>query len=231
MRKLLRRVFRTCAVLFGLLVVAVIVAVYFARQEPEFYSRLRDKPTEDVAAAEAEVKQLQDDMEQWLRVSLRQQQLRNEDYDPAKDIHTMRITEDQLNAFLASKANAGQVRAPRVFLKADGIEFGAEVTGEKFSSVLSAELDPHLTDDGLLHMDFVRMRLGKLRLPLSLLLRFAPSGSRMGDGNAVLYLKPNPHIVVDLTPSRQGAPTVSAVNFDEGFMEIKFQAPVVKHKR
>lgn len=236
-RKLVKRLFLLGLGLFGLGLVVVLVSAYLVHQEPSFYAELSGL-TEVPETHEEDFKRRVVDFEKWATRSISMQRARQQgstdpavrDYNPSSDTYVWRLSETELNAELNSKA-AGDVRDPRVRLLENRMQVGVEVSTGESGFVLSVELAPEVTADGMLHLEIQSGRLGKLPLPLGWMLGFVPKGKRLSSGEARLDLNgPKPVFIVDLFKGQPRSTKVKSINCASGELLVEFQAPQLYDK-
>jgi hypothetical protein len=262
-KRIVIRMVRVGLTLVGVILTATLVAGYLALSEPAFYVERRtaaDSPAE-LAAAKAHLEQSRAAAVEWLTASASRQQAQRAGapapapfsgalpgadlgafdgpYDPTRDVHTFRATEQQLNALLASqqRGTSDDLQNVRVRLGDDVIELGAELGvalggGAKNSSrslVLSVVLQPTLTADGTLRLDIQSARAGRLPIPLRTILRWLPRPVVLSAQDATLDLNPQaPHLAVKLPRSGPDSPTIKSIRCAAGEIVVELAPPVLE---
>jgi hypothetical protein len=226
-RNIIIRTFLAGAALVGLAVVAVAVAGYMALQQPEFYSELR-KQAEAPKTAEEELKQIALDFKRWNETSaaLQRAESSNSTYDPLADIHSVSVTETQMNAVLASQRfGAGDVQHPRVKLLNDNIRIAAEYCVDTTTFVVSVALKPAVMSGEKLHLDIMSAHLGNLPIPLKTLTSWVPKDADLSSGQIQFDLTGStPRLIVEIAGRNRKSPTVRSLQCAEGALTIDFQA-------
>ncbi|WP_425396336.1 hypothetical protein [Aeoliella sp.] len=248
LRKLILRFFLACFAMVGLVITTVVVAGYFALQQPSYYAQLRAvaySPAEQ-SAAELSMRQTEANVKRWLQSSIARQQAASADepsvmqllagagapYDPTTDTHEVHLTQAQFNAHLASNkaSRSGDWRNPRIRFGEDRIDLAFEVASDEFSCVPSISLEPSLTDDGKLRLGIVSAHIGQLPLPMKTILTNLPSEMTRpaASGDVELDLSAEtPCVIVNLPTADSKSPTVSALTCREGELVVELLPPVV----
>lgn len=231
-RKLIVRTFFVGVALVCLAVVSGLVAGYLAFQQPEFYAALRSQEVD--AQSEDQLKQQAEDLEEWIKNSLAAQHAQSSGkadaqvYDPARDTHTVQVTEQQLNGLLVSRrSGAGDMQHPRVCLEEDSVRLGAEFVIDGTKLVVSAAVKPAVGDDGRLRFEIQSGHVGRLRLPLNTLLSLMDSNVKQLSNDLELQANGStPTLILSQTTGPK-APKVQTVECHDGQLAVTFRAPVL----
>ncbi len=228
-RRLVVRLVLCCVAIVGLLVAAGSFAGYLALRQPAFYadSLAVSYSPADQSAATQYLERCHGDVKRWIALSIAKQRVLQSgngtagaaaagpvggQYDPLSDSHHFRVTEQQINALLAAKKSGldPSVRNPRICIGQDCIELGFGVQTSKAEGVLSAVLEPTVTDAGDLRLDIQRARIGMLPLPLQTILQWLPHEVAYSGPDLDLNLTPSdPHLVVKLPKRARHRPKSS----------------------
>lgn len=238
------RLFRCFVVLIGIAVLSVCIAGYFAFQQPAFYADLRAQKfsQSDEVAAKTSFQRMQLDLRLWSERSIGLQRAQRSttakaipgasrtEYDPTHDTHTITITEQQINALLASNSAklSRELQNPRVRFEPDHIDLGIELVTPKASGVLSTKLKLASVSQGQLRLEIVSARIGRLPLPLRPILRCLPREVIHAGSNLELDLTgPTPHVCLSLSGQGSMTPSAKSIKCAAGKMTIEFLAPVL----
>lgn len=248
LRNLFVRLFRCFVVLIGIAILSVCIAGYFAFQQPAFYADLRAQKfsQRDALAVKTSFQRMELDLKLWSERSISLQRAQRSatatpkraipgasrsKYDPTQDTHSITITEQQLNAQLASGKTkiSRELRNPRVRIAPDHIDLGIEFVTPKASCVLSTKLKLAPISQGRLRLEIVSARIGQLPLPLNTILRCLPREVIHSGGDLELNLtSPTPHLCLNVSGQGPTAPAVKSIKCLDGEMTIEFLAPVFR---
>lgn len=221
--------------MFASVAAAVGIACYMAMQPPVYYADLCSLEYSDTEqkAAQLSMQVVEAGLERWTAKSLatQREQLDNVEpaYDPSQDKRTVRVTQPQLNAIFASAKTDGEWQNPRVKIRDGRVDFAVEVVTPEVTCVLSAELQPTMTNDGKLRLDFQSVHVGQLPLPLNTILGMLPKSVDVASRDTEFHLTdPTPHVCFNLSGRHKNAPVVKSIECLDGVMKIEFVAPVLK---
>ena len=162
-RKLITRVAIVCGVLVCVATAGAGITAYLALSVPSFYAELREQGVSS-ESEQAELQQLASEFERWAAVSVarRRAEHTNLENNRCSDTHTIRLTQYQLNAELASgRSGAGDLGEVRVQLLEDRIRLGAELFVQSSKMILTATLTPAIGEDGNLQLTIDRIGIGR----------------------------------------------------------------------
>ena len=245
LRRLCFRLFLCCLALAGILTALLCFAGYLATREPAFYAELKSQEFSQVdqKLAEANLRLLEKNFERWSArsIALQQAQKRNPnlapqeflqgEYDPASDVHVVRITDQHLNAMLASADSHGEWQRPRIMISDGRIDFACEIVTPELSCIVSAGLQPTVTDEGQLQLDILSTHVGRLPLPLETLWSWVREMDVSEGDVEIDRLSPKPRLRWNLMPQDLASPTVRSIECREGQLVIEFCAPVLKREQ
>jgi hypothetical protein len=246
-RKFVIRLFFGCLALVGLVLTAATVVGWLAFQQPAFYAERRAQTfaPADEAKAERLLEQAEQDAQRWLHASLARQQAQQSKtdpppvpqfaawgapYDPAQDVHTFRITEEQLNALLASDRHglSKPLKNARIRIEQDRIELGVELQATAVDAVVSVVLEPTMTNVGGLRLGIQAARIGKLPIPFNAILGWWPRDIVYTDRQFDLDLTPPaPHLTLKLPQTAKGSPTIKSIHCTAGEIAVELLPPVL----
>jgi hypothetical protein len=247
LRKILVRLLTTCVMLFMALTTALVLAGYLALQPPGFYAELRDRPipVPQNPAVRQEMQAIEYAFRLWLEQSIARQHTASltttsnpagsdhHGYDPTGDVHTVRVTQDMLNAALAGDdlELSRELQGPRICISSGRIEFAFELVTDEIRCVPSAVLEPTLTPNGDLRIDIARARIGQLPIPLNTILSCLPRDITCTGRNMDVHLiPPTPHITLHLTGRGPHAARVHSIECTTGAIVVTFLPPVIGHQ-
>lgn len=250
---MIRKLILRCLLLGFVFLVVVVTAAcftgYYAIQQPEFYTTLRDeKPSEyEQKMTTLYFKQTVHELEQWTARSIARQQGQptasvasplayltsafQGEYNPREDVRAITITEKQINTLIASQkaTSQGDWRNPRLRFQQDHVDFAFEIVTQEISCVMSASLKPTLTDDGRLRFDLLGARVGKVPLPLGLMLSYLPDEVNVANEDMELHLTAStPHVYFNLPVTSAEVPSVAALECTDGAISLELLPPVVE---
>lgn len=232
------------------------VAGVMAFQQPAFYADLRDHtPSQDEQAlVQADMEELMQSLEVWSRLSLARQTaahrvqgdkkgdfpvallmgdqavMGGEAYDPAADVRIVTVTQDQLNAALASEKQ-GDLKLPRIQIRKDCFRVGCELDSGNVSCVLTVDFRMTATEDGDVRLDIVGGQVGKLPIPLKTFLKYLPDDLSGKDDDIEVNLSgKHPHLLVRLGQKDRPYPTIRSVETTDGEITFAIAAPVLPER-
>ncbi|MEN0110299.1 MAG: hypothetical protein AAF805_06210 [Planctomycetota bacterium] len=201
--RVVRRAFRFAAVLAAGSVASLAIAAGLAVWPPGFYADWRDRaPTaQEVQAATARVNAQRESYLRWRVAAAAAAAQRGEAAGPAPPPptpHEVSVTDGDLNRLLAAETRDA-LRSPCFRVTEGRIAVAAALPPELASLVVSCELAPRLTADGVAVLDIHSARVGRLPLPVGLVARFLPSERSRVSGNLYLDLTAGrPRLTLDL---------------------------------
>ncbi len=244
-RSVLLKLLLAAAVCVAIFVTCVSVAGYLAFSSPSFYSELvaRQPRVDEAEAAEQHLEQLRSDFLQWHARSLAIQQnqaVENELGNPdgvdkgpvaEEDVHTIRLSDDDVNALLASDEsgfNSGEVRDPRIRFDQGQVLLAFKLATPAGEVVLSAGFVPRLAVDDEARFQVAQVSIGRLSLPISTLSHWVPKRELRLHGE--LYLDatgPLPELV--LRTGKGGGETASPTSIEcaQGEIVVRLTAPAL----
>lgn len=244
LRKLIKRVVVITISINSVAVLALAVMGYLATLEPSYYVALRNQEFSqtDHMALEANFKLLERELSHWTHSSIERQRSQvgdlsgeapqgGRDYDPANDVKSVEVTQDQLNTVfsLSTSTQKGDWRNPRIRLGEDRLDFAFELAAEEFYLVLSAELQPSLMPDGRVRLDLISARIGKLRLPVQTVLSWLPLEPSYREDNLEFRLtEATPHVLVTPPDVGENSPSVKSLKCVDGKLLVELLPPVVE---
>jgi len=173
-RKAIRYLLITTAVVLGLLGIAVLGLYQAAQREPEFYQQAMRESTVDYAQAGNELEQSMLDL-----------------HNEVRSIGTWEavFTEDQINGWLVAdmpekfpNVLPRGTQEPRVAIDTDAIRVACKFDNGKFTTVVSMLLDVDLTTDtNTVAVRVSKLRAGALPVPLKQFLDKIAVAARRGD--------------------------------------------------
>lgn len=236
-KKTVLRLLRVAGILICLLITTICVAGYLALREPAYYSALRAyQPTaEELAAATEHLEGQRLAYLQWRSQSLADRRdrpkqavpLAGQPKDPAPIAHEIRCSDANLNTLLTSETSrAGDItiKDPRVRVTSGQLDLACTVLTPWATFVLSAELAPQLSAEGVLTLDIESVRVGRIPLPCETLAGFfPPQKSRL---SGALYLDttdPTPRLTLDLS-DKANKLLAESLECGEGVLTVRFVA-------
>lgn len=226
-RKLITRVAIVCGVLVCVATAGAGITAYLALSVPSFYAELREQGVSS-ESEQAELQQLASEFERWAAVSVarRRAEHTNLENNRCSDTHTIRLTQYQLNAELASgRSGAGDLREVRVQLLEDRIRLGAELFVQSSKMILTATLTPAIGEDGNLQLTIDRIGIGHLPLPHATLLKWLSEYADISTGKMRLDMSgTSPQLVVDIVGHGHNKVSIRSVQIEEGTLSIEFGA-------
>ena len=223
-KKTVLKLLRAIGIAASLLVTALCVAGYLALQEPEYYAAWRShQPTAaELAAATASVESERAAYLRW-----RSQSLARIPDAPAPDAHEVRFTDADLNVLLATEGRqvcGGRVEVPRVRVTQGRVDIAFGVQTAVARCVLSAELAPSLSQEGVLILEVRAVRLGQLPLPHEALAQFLPRERHRLSGSMYLDLAaPKPRLTIDLSDQTRSL-LAESLECEDGRIAVRFVA-------
>lgn len=227
LRKLVLRLLRIAGAAVCLLLTSLAIVGYLAMQEPGFYSAAMagQATLQEVAAATQSLEEQRAAYLIW-RSQLMADPARGRDRVVPKPFE-IRYTDKHLNTLLASeitKIGDGTIEDPRVGVTQGRVEFACGVRTPAGRCVLSAEMTPSLTPDGVLTLDLESTHLGYLPLPSETLLGFLPRKKERLSGNLYLDLTaPKLRLTLDLS-DKAGAFMADSIECADGELVVRFVA-------
>lgn len=247
LRRLFVRIVRGCVAVAALMLMTGALVSYLALRQPAWYAELRMQTLSaaDQAAAKQAIEAAQVAAQRWLEQSLVKQHARLLDvasspagtppsaalYDPQQDVHTVRFTQQQLNAMLAEDGFGFRepLRNPRVRVDHDGIELAIEVAIPSAPAILSAVVGPSSLAGGDLRLDIRSARVGTLALPLETILRCLPRPVVYSNGELHVDLTPpTPHLTLRLSKSDTRSPTIKSIRCLPGELIVELLPPLLE---
>ena len=209
--RILLKLFFATVCFVVLVVTSLSAAAYLAFSTPSFYAELLDQPIEPAGAVaiEERLEAMRMEFVRWRQQSLafqiEQRKLAEVDraeanregdvpqpapkYDPDKDLFTIRITEDEINAVLAAEAdNRGKedLSNPRIRIEEDQVQVAFTVASPVGELVLSAAFAPEQPEAGDLKLQITSASVGRLPLPLSTVVQYLPKKEAALKGDLML---------------------------------------------
>lgn len=229
-KRTLFRLLRVVGICVGLLVTSVCVAGYLALREPAFYRSLRQQePTHaQVEAAGGQMQRQRDAYLHWrAQVQAAGVDRPGRDPVPVPPAHVVRFRAEHLNTLLAEETQrlaGGAIEDPRVRVTPDRVAVACGLLTPAARCVLSAELKPSLTPDGVVTLELVSAKLGSLPIPCDTLLGFFPRESHRLSGNLYLDLTaPKPRITLDLSDKAKTL-LAESIECGDGEVTVRFVA-------
>lgn len=240
-RRFVLRVFLVGFLLSFLVASSVGVACYLAVSTPSYYAALLAKHGggDEADAAEQRFEAIGADIKQWQMQSLMQQHAQaygdahlqgvdfepDPDYDPAKDVYTVRVGQDDLNALLASddfRISGGQLTNPRVDLRDGRVVFGCSIATPLGRLVLSTNFAPSTPEDDTLRLRLVSAHVGRLPLPLTWLSQWLPKQQHRLQGTLSLDTTgPTPELVLQLPSDGKKSPLAQSIECVRGYTVVQ----------
>ena len=249
LRRIVVRLFLSCIVISSLVAGLIGYAGYLVLREPAFYSELRSQEfsSAEHKLAEIYVRQLERDFERWnANAILRQRQsaavespqatlvgVRQDEYDPRIDSHVVRVTQQQINALIASQkaTSQGDWRNPRIRIASGCIDLAIEIVEPEVSCVLSTQVRPTIAATGQLQLDIISAHLGKLPLPLQTLWNWIPRDLDQAASDLKLDLaSPKPRLRFSLGGHLTETAKVRSIECREGEIVVEFRAPILEQR-
>jgi len=246
LKRIVVRLLLVFVAVIGMAITGACIVAFLAVQQPSYYAELRTAkltPAEQ-ADAEAQWEQTKQAFETWMARSKALQKARPAEqrafddllhamggaYDPAQDVHIVRLTERQLNAQLASDdlVPGGELQQPRIRLQQDRIDIACQFVTPDVQCVLSAGFKPSLANEKL-RLELVSLHVGRLPLPFKTIASWFPPDAVLSDRKMELNLAgPTPHLTVKLGQPEADAPRVKSIECHDGEVAITFVAPDLK---
>ncbi len=244
-RRILLKLLLAVATCVAIFITCVSVAGYLAFSPPSFYSELvaRQPRTDEAEAAEQHLEQLRSDFLQWHARSLAIQQkqvfendlgdLNRAEIGPvaAKDVHTIRLSDNELNALLASDEsgfNSGDVRDPRIRFDQGQVLLAFKLATPAGDVVLSAGFVPRPAVDEGARFQLAQVSIGRLSLPISTLSHWVPKKELRLHGD--LYLDatgPLPELVLRTAKGGGESVTPKSIECAEGEFILRLTPPAL----
>lgn len=247
-RSVLRKLILAATMCIALVVICIGVAGYLAFRSPSFYAELvaRQPRAGAAEAAEQRLEQMRRDFVQWQSRSLAIQKRQAVDAMSAgagqphdgeladvagEDVHTFRLSEDDLNALLASRDfgfGSDELHDPRIRFDDGKAMLAFTLATPAGNFVLSAAFEPRPADDGT-RLRVARVSVGRLALPVSTLSSWVPKRESRLHGD--LYLDatgPLPELV--LRPGRvaTGSARPKSIECTQGELIVRLASPTLQ---
>ena len=243
MGKIILRFFAVCFVLFLLVAAGIAGCFWLAFQAPSAYAELRDQKFTDRQrqAVEQRLEESMSSLEDWMRESVRENAAQNylSQDNPAKQkvevkdqklpSQSIVLTQNELNAMLSgSRFSKGDVRNIRAQILDNQIRLSAEIVMSKQSSlIVSTDLRLTTTSSDELKLEILGGSIGRLPVPLNLLLQNIPQDALPRDDKVEFRLSdPVPHMLVQMVDSGS-APDLKQIRTEQGKIELDFGVPVI----
>lgn len=232
------------AACFVLFVVSLGVVGCLAFSTPSFYSELLSTAP-NAEAAEQDLQQMRDDFLQWRARSLAIQKgnlpaardarelARREfgDYTPDGDTHTIRVSEEDINALLAAeeaKRGGGEVKQPRFRVEPGRVLMACTVVTPAGEVIFSAAFVPQQPTGDELRLRLTEARLGRLPLPIATVSRLLPRrNARLQGGLSLDSTGPLPELALQMTKGRGAAVRPKSIECQDGAVVVQLMAPLL----
>lgn len=193
--RVVRRVFRAVAGLAVVSVASLAIASGLAVWPPGFYAdwRSRTPSPEQVEAAATRVKS---EREAYVRWRAHAEAAGAEQLEALP--HEVSFTDADLNTLLVAEAS-DSLKAPCFRVSEGRVAVAAALPPDLGSLVLSCELAPRLTPEGVAVLDIRSASVGRLPVPIGIVASFLPRGRHRVSGNLHLDLaEARPRLALDL---------------------------------
>ena len=231
----------TCVVLF---VTCVCVAGYLALRPPSYYSELvaRQPRADESESAQQRLEQMRSDFLQWRARSLAIQKSQTvatvenrrdnpkgaeAGYVAEEDVHTVRLSEDEVNALLASdKFDSGEVRDVRIRFDEGQVVVAFTMVTPAGDVVLSAAFIPRPPSGDEARFQVASVRIGQLPLPIATISHWVPKREVRLDGE--LYLDatgPLPELVLRMGEGENETTRPQSIECTKGEVVVRLTAP------
>ena len=242
--KFIFRFFAICFALFLMIVAGIGLCFWLAFQEPSAYAELRSQKFTDQQrqSVEQRIEESMTSVEDWIRESVRQnatQRLLHQNEPLTEDVQSTAqnpaalksfvLSQDELNTMLSgTRFNVGDVKNIRAQILDNLIRLSAEIVmSQQTSLVVSTDLRLTTTEADELKLEVLGGSIGRLPVPLKLLLTNLPEGALPQDDKVEFRLTDSvPHMLIQMVDSDSN-PKLKQIRTEQGKIELNFGAPVV----